>query len=864
MQLGDWTVYVGQKKRVDPLVQCKPMNPCAGGLGLHDNGTCVTCPLNTFFSYVNYRCECLAGYYCPYVYNNVPPGPGVLCPNNWTSLQDARSIGECFCKPGFKNLTTVVGYSNTSVLVGYVNVSTLVGYDTVPTLDENGDPVMDGNGDPVTTQVPRYEDVLTAQYTDVEVPQYETSCQPCTAGYMCPDNKTQTICEAGNFSAINSTSCSVCPVNTYSSVGSPRCTNCFSLTVAPAGSTSIDNCTCQSQGWIYNGTFNCVPCPANKYCTDSKSQIDCLPNSVSVPGSFIETQCLCVAGFQNASSLNLMAKYAFEDPDPKLSAYTINYGKPNIMYMGSAWYMTSAWKAFGSKSIVTTSDLTSGDSKNYIRFAPNLPFNFVTNNYTFSFVYRWAASQTNDPMTFIRVGPMQVGLQNSWAMRSSIYMGSAEPGCISTQNWGYTSLCDKHTGSTFKTINWACASVSSSCTGDVVYYFDGDNQVSGQLNTAGRYHIVVTNEAYNDGKILMRLYVNGNEAHNGQTVNFDHLNKNHFTQTYYGGYIGVAGDGTPEMYPGSRTALAYIDELQVYDKILNSTERAILRNDVRFEAGCAVCGGSMYCPGGGQEISCPLSYTSPSGASSLAGCAQCANNSTNTENPTLCTSCMEGYIYVAEGNCRPCSAGYACPNKTAEIICAPGTHSPPASRMCFPCVAGVYCPGDATNNSCPLLSTSPAASTSINQCTCVSSGFVRNGTSPCRACTAGYFCPNSFNESICPVNTYTVSGYTSCVTCPANSYYSGIGGSSPFVCVCSFTYYSNPIDTFSGISTGQVNFARSCNGNNACPITTHLGFQNTTLYGGYQFQTAQNGNDNNVATEHNWADIGIYQIIFNK
>lgn len=628
--LDEWTIYTG---RPDPYFIEGVCTPYECTDKVYVNGSCVTCPVNTLFSNVNFRCECLPGYYCPYIYDLIPDGPGVLCPNNFTSLQDARSLQECFCKPGYINSTVVDHYSE-------------------------------------------------------DVPQYLLTCQPCTAGFRCPTNDTIIPCGAGNFSTTNSTSCSVCPANTYSGLASPECTSCFLLTVSPVGSTSIDNCTCVSNGYIKNGTYNCIPCPANFYCPNSISSYSCPVNSASSPGSYLQSQCMCNAAYQNLSDTFMMLRYSMEDPDPKLS-YATSLGKQNIDFMGSYWSHTSVWKAFGAKSIVSSTWADRNQpqfSQNYIKFASNMPFNFATNNYTFSFNYRWAMSRAT-PMVFLRVGPMAVGQMGNPSRY--LFLAATENGCLKPENWGHTTQCDKHSGSTSRINNYECYHVMPGCTGDIVYYLDGGSSLNGAMPTT-QYHVLITSETRGDGIILMKLFVNGNQALNSQTVEFSHGNKEVFTKTYYGGYIGQPADGFGDLqlYGDSATAGVYMDELQIFNRVLNITERQLMMGDTRFTGGCELCGASMYCPGNGQISSCPLAYTSPPGQSTVQGCAQCTNYSTNRDDPERCTNCLDGYIFIAESNCRPCKSGSACPNMSHEFTCPQNTFSPGGSvTACTACTS---------------------------------------------------------------------------------------------------------------------------------------------------------------------------------
>ena len=273
--------------------------------------------------------------------------------------------------------------------------------------------------------------------------------------------------------------------------------------------------------------------------------------------------------------------------------------------------------------------------------------------------------------------------------------------------------------------------------------------------------------------------------------------------------------------------------------------------DVPTLMSCENCAANTYW-NSGVCTSCPQYSTSPSGTSSILGCACNINMYLNG---TVCVNCPVGSTtsaagstsisqcvcsankYMSGGVCQSCPAYTTSPvGSTSLTQCTCPTGSTLDEGVCK-CNANSY-GTDGTCTSCPTSATSPLGSTLITQCTCPADSSLIDGVCKCNAnyffksggcigCSEGFVSPvgsTSSSQCVCPAGTTLDGGVCKC---NANSYGSNgvcnscpVGSTSPLgttaisncVCdaglqrigdTCVATTTSAPPTTTPAIVTGQ-------------------------------------------------------------
>ena len=193
---------------------------------------------------------------------------------------------------------------------------------------------------------------------------------------------------------------------------------------------------------------------------------------------------------------------------------------------------------------------------------------------------------------------------------------------------------------------------------------------------------------------------------------------------------------------------------------------------------CSVCLANYYCPGGAQEVRCPVGMYSVAGSSSLSQCG-CPSNSSLIGSTCICNAGLLQVTNAADPlggwECDACPANSVCVNGTSSL-CAAGSFCVAGNAKV--CPANTYCvAGSTAAISCPTYSTSPAGSSA---CTCAN-GYIMKA---CPSCVP----PQTSTCAQCPVNMYCMGG--NMYSCPAGST-SPLGSQSQASCVCQPGFYSS-------------------------------------------------------------------------
>jgi len=157
---------------------------------------------------------------------------------------------------------------------------------------------------------------------------------------------------------------------------------------------------------------------------------------------------------------------------------------------------------------------------------------------------------------------------------------------------------------------------------------------------------------------------------------------------------------------------------------------------------------------------CPVQHYCKNDSKTV--CPDYSNTSVGSSIVNQCSDCLIGHVKTGPMSCRPCTAGFACPNMTSsEIECPVRYFATTASTACTLCQPGNYCPNTTISLSCDGL---------------------KNYSQP-----GSYQC----NEKRCLANTY--SWNATCVNCPS---YISAGVSSPLSLSklnCSTKFFCAPV-----------------------------------------------------------------------
>ena len=121
-------------------------------------------------------------------------------------------------------------------------------------------------------------------------------------------------CGPGQFSN-DTIHCADCPANTFCQDG--IVTPCPQYSVSAPGSSSLDQCVCQAHstlaqgscvcddGYVLDATSKCSLCPANSFCPDQFTVLNCSNHALSQPGQSSPTGCnACPSGYIQNSAGN--------------------------------------------------------------------------------------------------------------------------------------------------------------------------------------------------------------------------------------------------------------------------------------------------------------------------------------------------------------------------------------------------------------------------------------------------------------------------------------------------------------------------------------------------------------------------------
>ena len=125
-------------------------------------------------------------------------------------------------------------------------------------------------------------------------------CEQCPAGYSC-NGISETICNAGTYSAAGAGSCTPCPAGQYQdSKGKSSCKACNAGKYSTGGASSCTPCEAGTSSAA--GAGRCTPCSAGKYSAGGASSCTPCPAGKYQPNAGQDSCILCPIGQYQAST----------------------------------------------------------------------------------------------------------------------------------------------------------------------------------------------------------------------------------------------------------------------------------------------------------------------------------------------------------------------------------------------------------------------------------------------------------------------------------------------------------------------------------------------------------------------------------
>ena len=216
-------------------------------------------------------------------------------------------------------------------------------------------------------------------------------------------------------------------------------------------------------------------------------------------------------------------------------------------------------------------------------------------------------------------------------------------------------------------------------------------------------------------------------------------------------------------------------------------------------ATCLACAAGDFCPESATvRVSCPAGFYCPNMYTVVVCSPGMYSTAVGATSAATCLTCAAGDFCV-NGTRVDCPAGSYCPSTSTIFVCAIGNVCPARSTQTATCPAGSYCGNTTAATTCPAGwfctagstapaacatgSTCPAGSTAQNQCPagsfcsspsaavvpCTAGQYCLAGSTKYTACPGGSYCSTSAITP-CTAGQYCLAGSTQPTTCPAGSF----------------------------------------------------------------------------------------------
>jgi len=737
---------------------------CMAGYGFVDQSTCLAC---------------IPGTHKPL------PSDGVCDACLQGSYQGAEAATDCLPCPAYmSSATQSVTAAACQSIPGFY------------TLDGNVLPCARGSYQPDSGQVVclvcGYGDTATSYYSSVEASADSNDCIQCPPNSHIPSGlsgsqETDCVCRpghslsscepcpVGSFKLISGPSeCQVCPVNYYSSgPGTIACSDCHTNSVSIVNSTSIEACICiagfgaalvndlpectQCVGGQFKnlsgscetcgvGTFavdglgaGCEDCTAGKYTNapGSASCLSCRDNSNSLVGSSSINACLCVVGYEFATSCTA-CKYGY-----------YKNSEANTMCLACP-------------PGATTSD-TASSALTYCKLCSASKY----------------ATEDSLGVTCIDCTPNSQSVQGSTM--------SVNCSC----NAGFTpssNTCSSCTSGKYKTIPGSalCMSCASGKIGfnPAIHSSEAIILALKNINIRDSESFFCINCPVNTYRSSLTVCTNCTV--NSQSV----VRTNTITNCLCNSGFGFVSTpktciacqaGTYKLLKGNSVCAACelgsfatgTSSLQCQSCPANSQQ--LFTDPTRTSADNCIC---------------IAGYSISAGA-----CTLCPEGSFNPDQGQPCVLCSSGHYYAVSSApfttdlCAVCMQNSNSVEGSYSInscVCVLGFMR--YINTCIECTVGYYCENEHSYTICPIFSESAAGSSQVSDCKCIAGYFLNTTSSMCQICHVNSYCTGDQLMTGCKSNSSTlglpgsqleaecvcVNGYYDsagdCELCPEDTY----------------------------------------------------------------------------------------------
>eukprot|EP00698_Gefionella_okellyi_P025969 TRINITY_DN9750_c0_g1_i1.p1 TRINITY_DN9750_c0_g1~~TRINITY_DN9750_c0_g1_i1.p1 ORF type:complete len:1668 (-),score=218.68 TRINITY_DN9750_c0_g1_i1:11-5014(-) len=622
------------------------------------------------------------------------------------------------------------------------------------------------------------------------------SCTECPAGSSCPGGTAAAPCQAGTYSALNSTTCSACATGFYSATDAPACAICpagFVCLVANAPPYPCSTGT-YSSGTGLTALAQCVSCPPGTW-------------SNALNASTVSACVSCQAGTwsnaHGAASVDTCTSCL-----PGTYSGTVGSGAP-----------------CGSCPAGTYANVTGASSSQACTPCPLGSYSTDAGASSLSVCTQCAAGSyasnaqpgASSSSVCAACGPgtySSVTGATSPAICTPCAVGSYNPtsGASSSQS---CLQCDAGTFATNMVPGAGSASVCSACPAGTYSTSIGATSSAACLPCpAGTY-------SFSPGAVSVLFCMpcpsgtygpNPGAASSQQCHSCAQGTASIAIGAWNVSTCSACAVGTYAVSPGTTSC-----------QLCGAGSYA---NAVGMAA-CATCAVGSYSTQTGAStpgvcLLCePGTFSTAAGASSADTCFSCtAGTFSEIAGSTSCPSCPPGTWLAASGAssssaCQPCQAGTYSTSFGAT-----------SADTCIPCNAGYYSTtvGAISASVCLLCTDVFSAVTGATSCRGCPSGqyAVRDsqGNLHCATCGPGTFSAGNTSCIPCPIGTYgTSSGASACAACTAGQFTLATGQSSSSQCVpCAAgsycpggSAYQCPAGTYSAtISATSVQNCLSC------------------------------------------------------
>ena len=589
-----------------------------------------------------------------------------------------------------------------------------------------------------------------------------TSCTLCPSGSMCPStDAAPTLCPAGTWSYTSSPTCNPCSAGYICPAGgttpTPEGYECAVGSYCPSGTTVPILCPAGRYGYTTHGESvdqACHDCPAGYFCAEGTAGIS---DNIKCPEGFY-----CPEGAPQATPC----------PSGTYSGTIGAITRTVCLMCPEGFYCPAGTPSYGTRDCPLGYYCPEGTGGEYENPCPPGSYSSTTRLVSVSQCRQCLAgascphSGTVTPVTCLpgtyqqltggtRCKPCEPGWSCERAGQSDSYVTSCSAG----------HYCPS--GTSRSTAN-PCPLGSYSFRTDLKRLQDCEICWRGHACPSG------TGISPNDAPIACA------QGHYCPGVPTPGANMEYFVASYTG-----RRTGTPREFPCPQGTYTNSSSLWMADQCSSCPKGFYCLGGESQPT--ALCAPGHYCPVKSYlstQVPCPAgTYNNVEGLGEQSECQACLPGYYCPEGSTKMVMCPLGSYSPNNGTigsgptkdpvamlCLVCPSGHACPAGSAKpVACAIGEYSSEAAGECVACDPGYYCPLEATTSD---------HKERLFQCP--AGLYCANGTNHVphteqHACIAGHYCPMATPAPVpCPVGFYSSlkgrASVTDCEVCDAGYY----------------------------------------------------------------------------------------------